>query len=202
MITLFHDFVNIEQGAATCQSKIAVPSSAEHDNGLSPPAKLPLDPLHHASTHPPSRCRGHRSPSQPQSSHHTSARSLVPARGLYGQNGRYDALYRPLGQEVRAIHGAHAAPSRTVGGRRARAVQLPVVREEVAVPDAVVCPRIVSTDLDGFRLLAEWHEVKLKYIFISTGCVGLSMVRVAMSKLGPWFNDYSNMLVRGRPSGS
>jgi hypothetical protein len=45
--------------------------------------------------------------------------------------------------------------------------------------------RIMSTDLDDLRLLAEWHEVKLQYAAVSTLCVPLSMVGIAARKLGP-----------------
>ena len=45
-------------------------------------------------------------------------------------------------------------------------------------------PRIMSTDLDDLRLLAEWHEVKLQYAAVSTLCVPLSMVGVVTGKLG------------------
>jgi hypothetical protein len=29
-------------------------------------------------------------------------------------------------------------------------------------PNRMVCPRIISTDVDELRLLAEWHEVSLR----------------------------------------
>jgi hypothetical protein len=48
-----------------------------------------------------------------------------------------------------------------------------------------VYPRICSTDVDDFRLLSEWHEVKLQYTAVSMLCVPLSIVGVAASKLGP-----------------
>ena len=49
----------------------------------------------------------------------------------------------------------------------------------------VVCPRIVSTDVNDLRLLGEWHEVKLHYTAVSMPCVPLGMVGIAASKLGP-----------------
>jgi hypothetical protein len=39
--------------------------------------------------------------------------------------------------------------------------------------------------LNGLRLLAEWHEVKLYYTVVSRLCMPLSMVGIAASKLGP-----------------
>jgi hypothetical protein len=46
------------------------------------------------------------------------------------------------------------------------------------------CPLIVYTDLNGLRLLSEWHEVKLQYSAVSMLCVPLSTVGAAASKLG------------------
>ncbi len=48
----------------------------------------------------------------------------------------------------------------------------------------VKCPRIVSTDLNDLRLLAEWHEVKLKYTAVSILCVPLGLIVVVTGTPG------------------
>jgi hypothetical protein len=48
----------------------------------------------------------------------------------------------------------------------------------------MVCPQIVSTDLDDLWLLCEWHEVKLQYTVVSNFGMPLSMIGIAPGK--PW----------------
>jgi hypothetical protein len=87
-----------------------------------------------------------------------------------------------------------AATLLTIDPNTRRAARLQAPRPSPAVK----CPRIMSTDLNGLRLLAEWHEVKLQYTAVSMPCVVLSMVGVVASKLGPPCDGVGCDLLRSR----
>ncbi len=79
-------------------------------------------------------------------------RSMAPRRSMLR-----DLTCARFGGFVLVLFGSTSAPGR--GNRRLGVV--------VAMPGSgarvlVVYPRIVSTDVDDLRLLAEWHEVSRK----------------------------------------